>query len=71
MLTLSKIAKILGKSSTVYIRSIFTKLLSDEELDVLQVVFKNMNGILTQLYADESQKKVNRYLESNPEIANR
>ena len=53
-----KIAKILGKPSIIIIRTIFTKLLSDEEIDVLQISFRNTTAILDQIYLDESQKKV-------------
>jgi hypothetical protein len=42
----------------IYIRTIFTKLLSDEEIEVLQIAFKNMTVNLNQIFSDESQKKV-------------
>jgi hypothetical protein len=58
MYLIIKIAKILGKPSIIYIRTIFTKLLSDEEIEVLQIAFKNMTANLDQIYSDESQKKV-------------
>ena len=57
-LRLIQVAKIFGKSGSIYIRAAFSKLITDEEIDVLKVVFKNMSAILTQIYGNDSQKKV-------------
>ena len=56
--SLHEIAKILGKNGAVYIRASLTKLLSDEELGVIKVIFKNLKETLEYLFRDENQKKV-------------
>ncbi len=56
--SLHEIAKIIGKSGSVYVRAAFSKLITDDDINVLKVIFKNMGKILEQLFSDESQKKV-------------
>ena len=59
--SLHEIAKILGKNGAIYVRSSLTKLLSDEELGVIRVIFKTLNETLAHLFKDETQKKVHYY----------